>query len=380
LRRQPYGPLQRQKGFALLAKWHGRNLMPKRLHHIEQLRGIAAFAVVGFHSLAYREAASLNPTLVAAQKVFVYGWLGVHIFFAISGWCIAQRIATAYERMESPVSYLGDRALRVFPTYWAVFGFALLMLGVAAPFNGIPFSRNIPHRLGHWLAELTLTQPAFGYGSMLFVSWTLYYELSFYTASAIALVLRRLHFTAQLLLLLGGLVCLIVSWFPPTGILIGLSLWPHFFIGTLAWWSVCRRPNAIWVTAVILASIAISREASLAGSVAFATALFLVIAGLHPPRLPLSLGKWFSLLGSASYSIYLVHVPIMSPFFNLVSREISMKSNVYTGIWILGIALAIVAGIAVHKVIEIPCERWRHQTLAARSAAMAIGKSNSALK
>ena len=362
-------------GFAFQARCSGRNRMPKRLHHIDQLRGVAAFAVVGFHSLAYRDPASLSPMLVAVRAVFAHGWLGVHVFFAISGWCIAQRITTAYERRESPFSYLGDRALRIFPTYWAVLAFAVLMLAVAAPFNRIPFSQNIPHGAGRWLAEITLAQPAFGYGPILIVSWTLYYELSFYTASAIALVLRRLNLSAQLLLLLGGLICLIVSWFPPTGLLVGLSLWPHFFIGTLAWWYVCRKPNALWAAALISASIANAREPFLGGSVAFATALFLAIAGRRPPRLPQNLGKWLTVLGAASYSLYLVHVPIMSPYFNLASREVSPKSSVFIGVWIFGIALAVAAGIAVHKVIEVPCERLRHKVLAKRNAAMGFGTS-----
>jgi len=347
--------------------------MSRRLDHIEQLRGLAAFAVLGFHSLGIREAASLNPTLAAARTVFIHGWLGVHVFFAISGWCIAQRIAAAYAREESPFAYLGDRALRIFPTYWAVLAFALLMLAIAAPFNGIPFSHNIPHRPGVWLAELTLVQPALGYGSVLIVSWTLYHELSFYVASAGALVMRRFHFTAQSLVLMGGVVCLVVSWRAPSGFLIGLSFWSNFFVGMLAWWSVYRRPNFIWALALIAALVALAREPSLSGPVAFATALFLALAGRYPPRLPPLVGRGLLALGAASYSLYLVHVPVISPFFNLAVRVVSPASNVFIGIWILGLALAVAAGIAVHKAVEVPCERWRHRRFVARSASKSTG-------
>jgi peptidoglycan/LPS O-acetylase OafA/YrhL len=291
------------------------------------------------------------------------------VFFAISGWCIAQRITTAYDRRESPLAYLGDRALRIFPTYWAVLAIALLLLAVAAPFNRIPFSQNVPHEPGVWLAELTLVQPALGYGSVLIVSWTLFHELSFYAASAIALILRRFHFTAQTLLLMGGLVCLIVSWYPPSGFLSGLSFWPHFFVGMLAWWSVHRKPNIIWAAAFVPAVVAIAREPSLSGPVAFATALSLAVAGRHPPRLPPLVDRWLLSLGLASYSIYLVHVPVISPFFNLAVRVVSPASDVFIGVWILGLALAIASGIAVHKVVEIPCERWRHKLSLARRAA-----------
>jgi exopolysaccharide production protein ExoZ len=346
--------------------------MRKRLDHIDQLRGLAAFAVVCFHSLASRDAGSLSPTLVAARAAFIHGWLGVDVFFAISGWCIAQRITTAFERNENPVEYLSDRALRIYPTYWAVFALALLVLAVSAPFNGVPFSLNIPHKAGLWLAELALVQPAFGYGSIIFVSWTLFFELSFYAATAAALILRRLECGAQTLLLLGGLACPVASWFPPTGFLIGLSLWPNFFIGTLAWWSVYRKPNAIWAAALVLALVAIAREPFLPGAVAFSTALFLAVAGRYPLQLPRRVSRWLTALGAASYSIYLVHVTVMSPFFNLSARAVSPKSNAFVGIWILGIALAIAAGFAVHNAVEVPCERWRHKVLAARRAAMSI--------
>jgi exopolysaccharide production protein ExoZ len=344
--------------------------MTKRLDHIEQLRGLAAFAVLGFHSLVTKEPNVLNPTLAAVRTVLIHGWLGVHVFFAISGWCIAQRITSARNRGETPWGYLYDRALRIYPTYWAALVFAVLMLAAEAPFNGIPLYRNSPHSIGVWLAEVTLTQPPFGYGSVLLVSWTLFYELTFYVTSAVALFLRRFHISGRTLLLIGGLVCPIFAWFPPTGFLLGLALWPHFFIGMLAWWYVFQKADGVWAASLISTLLALFTESFPGGQaeVALGTAFLLALAALHPPRLPPHVSRALTALGAASYSIYLIHVPVISPFLNLAARVVSPKSNAYVGVWIIGLAVAIAAGIVVHNVVEVPCERWRHRTLAARRA------------
>jgi peptidoglycan/LPS O-acetylase OafA/YrhL len=73
-----------------------------RLVQIEYLRGIAAFSVLGFHSLNSQDPRQLNPVLGLLRSGTTWGWLGVHIFFVISGWCIAERIAAAQRNGESP--------------------------------------------------------------------------------------------------------------------------------------------------------------------------------------------------------------------------------------------------------------------------------------
>jgi peptidoglycan/LPS O-acetylase OafA/YrhL len=340
--------------------------MARKIDYIVQLRGLAAFAVVCFHSLISSDANSLNACLRVARTICIHGWVGVYIFFAISGWCIAQRIADAFDRKESTLVYSLDRVLRIFPTYWSVLALALLMLAAAAPINGIPLSRNLPHQPTEWLANFALVQPAFGYGSFLFVSWTLFNELSFYAAGAVALVVRRFGFSAKVLLLAGGLACLIISWHPPSGLLVGFSLWPDFFIGMLAWWLVSRKADITWIAALIFTLVSLAREPAEIGLVALGTALFLAVATWHPPKLPDFIHRWLMALGAASYSIYLVHVPVMSPFYNLAARFVSPLSSLSILIWIAGVCLALAAGITVHNAVEVPFERWRHHALAAR--------------
>src|SRR5579871_4644886 len=81
-------------------------------------RGVACLLVVLYHSVLYRHFASEN---------FVFGllhqfWMGVPIFFVISGYCITAS-ADALRKDPVPVRrFYWRRFRRIFPPYWIWFG------------------------------------------------------------------------------------------------------------------------------------------------------------------------------------------------------------------------------------------------------------------
>jgi len=338
----------------------------RRLLAIEVARGLASAWVLLFHSLAPLSEDVLHPFLRFILPLTSFGWLGVHVFFAISGWCIVERTATAYHRNESTGAYLRERALRIYPSYLAALALAVLLLLAAAPFNSIPLSRNIPSSLGEWFVEVSLLQPAFGHGAILVVSWTLFYELTFYASSAVALVLRHWRVPANVLLVSGGAICLLVVWLPPAGILSGFGYWLHFFAGVLAWWTWNRMINLPWIVACLAATVAFALHFTLGTVIAGITAILLTIAARHPISPSSGMVRRLAVLGAASYSLYLIHVPVISPFFNLAGRAVSPDSIVYVAVWFAGLGLAVTAALLFHRAVEAPLEHWRRHFSASR--------------
>lgn len=349
-----------------------------RLHVIEIARGVASLWVLLFHSLTSWPAEALHPFLAAVQKLTQPGWLGVHMFFAISGWCIAERLAAAQRRDESCGAFLRERALRIYPLYWIAFALLLVSRMAAYPFNShTSFAQNLPADAGVWIADLLLIHPYVNAPATLMVSWSLVYELGFYALGAGALLLRRRGVSATVIFALGLLLC---AWpltqlhFRATHI---LGLWPDFFAGVLVWWCAREAGKArtligigalLALTALTLAWEPYGGTGRLA---ALATAALLWIASRRDFVPTSGLARSLTWLGLISYSLYLVHVIVLSPFMNLGQRLVSPQSFAFVFVWAGGVAASIVGSWLVHRYAEAPIERWRKRRWSPRARAIA---------
>jgi len=85
--------------------------MSNRLSYIDGMRGLAIALVVGFH--AFSRWPELMPFGDNFQNfpIFQYGWLGVQLFFLISGYVITMTL----ERSSDLKKYLLKRWIRLFP-------------------------------------------------------------------------------------------------------------------------------------------------------------------------------------------------------------------------------------------------------------------------
>src|SRR6185436_9334976 len=99
-----------------------------RYQSLDFWRGVACLSVVIFHSSYYASTEQEGPALVWLMKVIGMFWLGVPIFFVISGYCIA---ATADRGRQIPASlgaYFQRRFRRIFPPYWIFLGASVLLV------------------------------------------------------------------------------------------------------------------------------------------------------------------------------------------------------------------------------------------------------------
>lgn len=329
---------------------------------VQYLRALAALFVVVFHTSVHDADFAWPRDLPRG-----FGAGGVDIFFVISGFIMMLVTAT---RPTSPGQFLIRRLARIGPLYWAV-TLAVAVLGLVAPAAIVNDAVTVRH-LVLSLLFLPHADPASGAITTLYkVGWTLDYEVYFYVLFALCLTL---HSPARRLGVLVGFAAAAAAVFSivrPGSAALQVYTNPILFefvlgaaIGHLhvngrlarlgrgaAFWS-CSLGLAALLTlpvddATRIALHGIPSAALLSGLLAFE-------AAGRVPRI-----GWLVLLGDASYAIYLVH-PVVETLFRVAARG----GHVPVGLGAVGIVATVlavvtstVAGVAVHRAVEVPLLR-----------------------
>lgn len=335
---------------------------PARSGWIDALRALACLAVVLHHAVPHLHAVAAPSLVAALAAIGLHGWLGIPVFFVLSGYCISESIA---RRANSPgagaLAFWLDRGLRIYPAFWAALLLACVLAAAATPFNGRPPASAWPASLPAALADISLTASWFGEPTRLLVSWSLHYEIAFYLLIG-ATLLPGLRTPSRRLACIAGLtacVCLFPSLFAPTA----LRLWPYFACGCLVHFALRSRlplPARLCCLAYPLAALALRPElAQLAATIA---SLALVAIGLLEKKLPAPPAALVK-IGLASYSIYLVHVPLISPFNNLLRRFIPADHPGQLAVVGAAAGLAVGAGLLFYRYVELYMEKKRRGSI-----------------
>ena len=104
----------------------------KRVEAIDVFRGVAILLVVLYHFTARLPAEALHVSGAPVPPIY-FGWIGVYVFFAISGYCIYLTLG----RSTSIALFLARRFSRIYPAFLAAALF-LFAYGVLAPVPSIP--------------------------------------------------------------------------------------------------------------------------------------------------------------------------------------------------------------------------------------------------
>jgi peptidoglycan/LPS O-acetylase OafA/YrhL len=98
------------------------DLLSAHMDGIDVLRGAAVLAVVVFHGMAYHAPAVEwgGPVANAIYGLTAWGWLGVNLFFVISGFLITGILDDTLRRQNFYERFYIRRALRILPAYIAV--------------------------------------------------------------------------------------------------------------------------------------------------------------------------------------------------------------------------------------------------------------------
>ena len=347
-----------------------------RYQTIDAWRGIASLGVVAFHSFGPYYRGRVWAPLVPLRAGAHFGWLGLDLFFVLSGYCIFERLEVAVRRGETAADFWVDRAWRILPGYWAAMALSLVLAVAAWPFNSVSLAASLPASWPAFGADLSLTHVLFGFSPYIIVSWTLTCELAFYLLAGLLLAATRGRLNVAFGL--GAALCVLAAFCRPAGWTLPLSAWPEFFAGagvSFVLRAHRRRDRAAAGAGLIvlagLAAAAWYRWGSYASdSRRFALGVAVALLALHRwdgwliQRAPIRLLAW---VGTFSYSLYLIHVQVLTRIMNAGSRVVAPHSPGFAVLWLAGTATAVACAWMFWSLVERPSEERRVARRAERS-------------
>lgn len=147
------------------------NRRRQRISELDALRFLAAISVVFYHLIFghIQFAESKSALWLALFNSSRFGYIGVDLFFIISGFVI---LMTATKR--SAVGFAVHRAIRLYPTFWIAVAITTTIVWCTRP-SAAPL---IDLRM--FLANLTMLPGYMGHEYIDGVYWTLAIEIKFY--------------------------------------------------------------------------------------------------------------------------------------------------------------------------------------------------------
>jgi exopolysaccharide production protein ExoZ len=334
------------------------------LVYIQVLRFVAAVAVIAFHALGVPPKGFEVPE-GAISFVLSYGGRGVDLFFVISGFVI---FYASQSSQLTPAEFLRRRVERIVPLYFAVI-FAVTLLAIALPATfGTP-DWYTPRHIIKSLAFIAFTD---GEMPVVYVGWSLEYEMYFYLATALLMALTRqvwrnivVMFSA--LAMLGqipsiGAVLGNCAFFADSIILefvLGVIVGHVFVNGRTSW------PMTVAAACAIAALLATDPASRVIVSGVPAACLVAATAWLSCRRIdPSWPERALARLGDASYSIYLAQVQTVS----LASKSVAGLFPAIAPLPLLVVTTCIVValGLALNILVERPLLKFCRRLGASR--------------
>ncbi len=308
------------------------------IYPLQYLRAIAAFAVVLCHASYYvREIRGDGRMWLIFDRA---GYLGVVLFFAISGYLMARLAENA-----TGLRFLAHRLIRIYPIYWLCI-FSVLL---------VEWIFRQPVWIGH--AALLLIPGARSY--VLGVEWTLPFELTFYSIVFGLIVVGMRRAIPIIALVWIALIEILYYWqpelqrgqFPPL-LHLPIDLYSVPFAAGLLVPYVLRKgfigASAPLIGIGLLAAHEAMKPVSLGLSSAFAGigSMFLVAYAVHigtarpsaPIRPLVALGDW-------SYALYLIHVPIIRALCHVMPASVPAMQ-----LWFASVGIPIIVCILFGKI------------------------------
>jgi peptidoglycan/LPS O-acetylase OafA/YrhL len=355
-----------------------------RIKELDGLRGIAVLAVMNDHYMSWLP-------IVGSQ----FGWLGVDLFFVLSGFLITSILLGLREKEHYFKNFYARRALRIFPPYF---------LGVFV-YLGVSCERGRPGTWGLWMqyifyyTSMRLGQPSQLHAVPpivppvvvlgLAVLWSLSVEEIYYTIWA-----PVVRFTNQrgftLLLICMIVIAPLLRWYLHT------PMHPEIYtfycrMDALAYGSgvalLIRLRNLSpgkwlridklfdWLTVIVLPPTVVfwlvsgghetNRLVCTVGlvladlSFALVTHALIRRSGGQQLWVRAFRAKWLRSVGMVSYSLYLFHYPLRGVSMDLVS-ELHLSRHAETiAVVILGLILSFAVAYGLWYLLESPILRWK---------------------
>jgi peptidoglycan/LPS O-acetylase OafA/YrhL len=347
-----------------------------KIYNIQVLRAIAALAVAYFH------------TGFGDRQFVQFGSFGVGVFFVISGFIMS------YICQTRPEHFLLRRVIRIIPLYW---GMTLVVFSIAALAPGLVdrATANLDD-LAKSLFFIPYRNPSGRVEPLLFLGWTLNYEMYFYLTIAVSLLLVPARYAvllaAMFILAIPALIIASGCSSVPCGFYRS-SIVVEFIYG-IAIYHICMwiskrfiaRTSIVWPAVLVISLIALimldgswvdadgKRHAVLGAwthwieDFCLSVPALLVLSAVLCEQTKWSIDhKWCLLLGDASYVMYLLHPVVVRGLDRIVAKPFPVfgPGRTLFGL-VICVALVIAGSVAIHLYAERPLTRFLRAHLEAR--------------
>lgn len=316
---------------------------------IDILRGLAAIMVVLSHISGILS--TMGPIQPLLRIFLEYGYLGVDIFFVISGFIITHSLIVSDYRLRLFPRFLLKRIIRIEPSYLLSVAFVLLLsyiVTLSPIYRGIPFIIDVKQVLYH----ISYLPTHYGYKWLNPVYWSLEAEFHFYVLIGLFYpIIFHTKATLVLFLLLGSGLTYFMAYH--------VFYYSALFVFGIA--SAAFKHQRITIReyyALLLVNFVVAggfHFDPIKLAVGALTSYFLIIQGVHWGRM-----RIMRFLGRISYSLYLIHMPLATKSIRVLKLVLTDYIHNVT-VLILTLLICLVVSFVFYLLIERPTQRLSKQ-------------------
>jgi len=324
--------------------------MTKRYSLLDFYRFIAAIMVVVYH---YTFNGIVNGKIQSLSysdsEITKYGYLGVELFFIISGFVIYNSVSNS-----TPSKFITSRLTRLFPAYW----FCLLLTTLIIVFFGSDYNFSVTAT--QVVINLTMIQQLIGISHVDGVYWTLTYELLFYFLVFFIFFIGSQSILQKFLLFWPSITFILY--------LMGMDTLPYmggyfyFFCSGVVLSMICKSASKyLYVSLAFLLFLSVKYSLensdlySVQKGVEYSSAVITIVICSFFIMLFILKYDFFKFvkipmsatLGKITYPLYLIHAHIGYIYLNMFAND----GNKYYVVLFL-ICLMLFASYLIHKIIE----------------------------
>ena len=354
-----------------------KNLEVRNLNVIQVLRGLFCLVVIITHI-------TINSNDLLKKDFFfnfsLFGYAAVDFFFVLSGFMITYTSIKNAGRPDKSLIFIRRRLIKIFPIYWIV---------ITIFATGQFFLRsyyNTPYEFNFW--NIISTYFLFpGHIMINGVSWTLTHELYFYLLFLFFFFIPKkewvfLGFFIYSILIISftatGLYSHELQWmklmFSPINI--------EIYLGMLAATIMSKVKIKLGVVLIVIGSVLFIISAFLSNLgfylfnnefdrlILFGLPATLIILGIASYEMIYSVkaNKTLLLLGEASYSLYLIHLPFVAAFVKLYPKLNIQNDLIYHVLWVFLVLIICFISVKLYQIVELPLLKKLNNPLGKRRA------------
>lgn len=330
--------------------------MTARVPYLDGLRATAILMVVTFHALFYspwfrEHGRGFWASLVSQNQ-------GVYLFFILSGFCLAYptlaRLQQAGSLKFDVARFTARRIVRIFPSYYIAIAFLAVALAVMLRLHIHPGGAMPSHLRPLKVVEQALLfnqRPEWLNGSF----WTLPIEIHWYFVCPVLIwVWTRSRRAFAFIALLCWLAATTTRFEAPD-----VRFLPAFMLGIAAAdmrlrGSSLNRYAPIAFLLVLAVALIPKMQALPIRYITWEVAMFLFVVATGEVRAvgQIFASRLFAPIAAASYSIYLVHAPVISTIEQYLPKAVPLGYA-----FLFAAACGIAAGLLFSRIAEKPFRR-----------------------